>query len=50
MLICRYFKPSDGLERSTPSLPSSIEVGTAGKGGKPRARKSRKEKESPADE
>ena len=21
MLICRYFKPSDGLEPSTPSLP-----------------------------
>ena len=33
-----FFKPSDGLEPSTPSLPSSNERGTAGKTGKPRAR------------
>jgi hypothetical protein len=45
-LISRNFvKPCDGLEPSTPSLTSSDEVGTAGKGGKPR-----KKKESPGDE
>jgi len=50
MPICRYFKPSDGLEPSTPSLPFSDELGSAGKGGEPRARKPRKEKESPQEE
>jgi hypothetical protein len=35
-------KPSDGLEPSTPSLPSSDEKGTVGKAGKPRAQKPRK--------
>ena len=39
-------EPSDGLEPSTPSLPSSNEEGSAGTGGKPRARKPRKKKES----
>jgi len=45
-----FAEPSDGLEPSTPSLPSSNEPGTAAKGGKPRARKPRKKKESPEDE
>jgi len=40
-------KPSDGLEPSTPSLPSSNEEGNTGKAGTPRARKPRKKKESP---
>jgi hypothetical protein len=35
-------KPSDGLEPSTPSLPSSDEAGTEGNRWKPRARKPRK--------
>jgi hypothetical protein len=43
-------KPSDGLEPSTPSLPSSDEVGSEGKTGKPRARKPRKKSESLEDE
>jgi hypothetical protein len=43
------FKPSPGLEPGTASLPSSNDAGTAGKLGKPRARKPRKEKESPED-
>jgi hypothetical protein len=43
-------KPSDGLEPSTPSLPSSNEVGTEGNVGKPRAPKQRKKEESGEDE
>ena len=43
-------EPSSGLEPETSSLPSSNEEGSAGKGGKPRARKPRKKKESPEDE
>ena len=39
------FKPSDGLEPSTPSLPFSSEAGTKGKRGNGRPRKSRKRKE-----
>ena len=50
MLICRYFKPSDGLEPSTPSLPWSDEEGTAGAAGKSRAPKPRKTKASLGDE
>ena len=42
-------KPSNGLEPLTPSLPWSNEEGSAGKGGKPRARNPRKKKESPED-
>jgi hypothetical protein len=50
-LICREIeKPSDGLEPSTRSLPSSDEVGTAGTSGKPRARKPRKREESAEEE
>jgi hypothetical protein len=48
--ICRRFKPSDGLEPSTPSLPFSAEEERAGKRGKPRTRKRRKPKESPQNE
>jgi hypothetical protein len=49
--VCSAFaEPSDGLEPSTPSLPSSNEAGTAVKSGNPRALKSRKKKESPEDE
>jgi hypothetical protein len=40
--FARLFKPSDGLEPSTPSLPWSSEAGHKGKREKPRARKSRK--------
>ena len=49
--ICRSFsEPSDGLEPSTPSLPSNNDAGTGGKLGKPRARKPSKDKESGEDE
>jgi hypothetical protein len=40
----QVFKPSDGLEPSTPSLPSRSGAGSAGKSRSPRARKSRKPK------
>jgi len=43
-------KPSNGLEPLTPSLPSSDEEGSAGTGGKPRARKPHKKKESAEDD
>jgi hypothetical protein len=43
-------RSSGGLEPSTPSLPSSDEVGSEGKTGKPRARKPRKKSESLEDE
>jgi len=47
----RPVESSDGgLEPSTPSLPSSDEVGSDGKTGKPRARKPRKKSESLEDE
>jgi hypothetical protein len=46
----RGFKPSPGLEPGAASLPSSNEAGTAGKRGKPRARKPRKKRESSEDE
>ena len=49
-VICRYFKPSDGLEPSTPSLSSSDEEGSAGNRGSRRPKNSRKLKESPEDE
>jgi hypothetical protein len=39
------FKPSDGLEPSTPSLPLSNEEGSEGTTGKPRAGKPRKKRE-----
>jgi hypothetical protein len=42
-------KPSDGLEPSTSSLPSSEEAGREGKAGKPQARKPGKRKESGED-
>jgi hypothetical protein len=45
-----FAKPSDGLEPSTPSLPSSDEAGTKGTGGKPRAQKPRKKKKTPENE
>jgi hypothetical protein len=49
--ICSdFFKPSVGLEPTTPSLPSSDEAGTKGTGGKPRAQKPRKKKKTPENE
>jgi hypothetical protein len=49
--ICWPFvKPSDGLEPSTPSLPSSDEAGSAGRRGTSWAQKPRRNKESAADE
>src|SRR5206468_2427087 len=50
MLICSDFKPSDGLEPSTHSLPLSTEPGSAGKRGSGRPEKSRKSKKSAEDE
>ena len=49
-VICRYFKPSDRLEPSTPSLPSSHEAGIAGTAGNPEAGKPRKKRESAEEE
>jgi hypothetical protein len=46
--IYSLVKPSDGLEPSTPSLPSSDE--SEGTSGNPRARKPHKETESDEDE
>jgi hypothetical protein len=52
--ICSGFifseEPSDGLEPSTPPLPSSDDARSAGTRGPPRARKPRKKKESPENE
>src|SRR5262249_47547399 len=45
--ICRPFrKPSDGLEPSTPSLPSSTAAGTGGRGGGGGEERGKKKKES----
>ena len=50
MPIAGILEPSDGLEPSTPSLSASNETETGGTAGKPRARKPRKENETPEDE
>ena len=50
IILAGSFKPSDGLEPSTPSLPSSNEAGTAGNHGSGRPRKSGKLKETAEDE
>jgi hypothetical protein len=43
-------KPSDGLEPSTPSLPWSVGMGSAGSAGTPRAGNPHKKEQSPDDE
>jgi hypothetical protein len=46
--LLAFSKPSNGLEPSTPSLPSSNEAGSEGKSGKPR-HEAAKKKESAED-